>query len=306
VSHVARCAFIALLVIPGFVSAADKVAAIVNGEALTVAELDAAVAQLPAPTPPPSAVEARQRRVETLNVLIDDKLVRQFLRQQGPKVEPAEVEKQLAALEAGQKREGKTLDAYLKEAGLTVAQVKENLRLMLQLAKYVESRATEERLRAYFEVNRDLFDKTTVRASHIVRRVAATALPAERQQAVEKLRAVRAELAAGKIDFASAAKAHSQCPSSAQGGDLGYIVRKFQVDEAFARSAFAMKVGEVSDVVETEAGYHLIWVTDRKPGKAARYEEVAADVRDCFEAELKQNLLTELRKRAKIEIKLKD
>ena len=67
-----------------------------------------------------------------------------------------------------------------------------------------------------------------------------------------------------------------------------------------------MKVGEVSDVVETETGYHLIWVTDRKPGKGSRYEEAAADVRDCFEAELKQNLLAELRKKARIEIKLKD
>ena len=66
-----------------------------------------------------------------------------------------------------------------------------------------------------------------------------------------------------------------------------------------------MKVGEVSDVVETEAGYHLIWVTDRKPGKGSRYEDAAADVHEYFEAELKQNLLTELRKKAKIEIKLK-
>jgi parvulin-like peptidyl-prolyl isomerase len=305
VSRAARCALFALLVAPGVVAAADKVAAVVNGEPLPVAELDAAVSHLPSPAAPLSAVQVRQRRLEALNVLIDDKLVRQFLRQQGPKVELAEVEKQLAALEAGQKREGKTLDQYLKEAGLTAAQVKENFRLMLQLAKYVESRATEERLRAYFEVNRDLFDQTTVKASHIVLRVAATAPPAERQQAAEKLRAVRADLASGKTDFASAAKAHSQCPSAAQGGDVGYIVRKFQVDEAFARAAFAMKVGEVSDVVETEAGYHLIWVTDRKPGKPTRYEEAAPDVRECFEAEFKQNLLTELRKKAKIEIKLK-
>jgi parvulin-like peptidyl-prolyl isomerase len=305
VSH-ARCALIALLVAPGLAPAADKVAAVVNGEPVTVADLDAAVAHLPAPAAPPSAVQQRQRRLEMLNLLIDDKLVRQFLRQRGPKVEPAEVERQFAALEAGQKRDGKTLDDYFKETGLTAARVTENFRLMLQLAKYVEAQATEERLRAYFEANRDFFDKTAVKASHIVLRVAATAPAAERQQAVERLRAIRADLAARKIDFASAAKAHSQCPSAALGGDVGYVVRKFQVDEAFARAAFSMKVGEVSDVVETEAGYHLIWVTDRKPGKASRYEDAAADVRECFEAELKQNLLAELRKKAKIEIRTKD
>jgi parvulin-like peptidyl-prolyl isomerase len=62
----------------------------------------------------------------------------------------------------------------------------------------------------------------------------------------------------------------------------------------------------VSDVVETEVGYHLIWVTERKPGNPARYEDTARDVRECFETEMKQLLLSELRRKAKIEIKLKD
>jgi parvulin-like peptidyl-prolyl isomerase len=304
VSLTFRCALFAFLV-PSLVPAAEKVAAVVNGEPLPVAELDAALAQLPTPTAPLSAIQKRQRRLETLSILIDDKLVRQFLRQHGPKVEPLEVEKQLAALEASQKKEGRTLEAYLKETGLTVAQIKENFRLMLQLAKYIDAQAMVDRVQGFYDDNRDFFDQTTVRASHIVLR--AGGLPAaERQKAVEKLRAVRADLAARKLDFAAAATAHSQCPSGPKGGDLGYIVRKFQVDEPFARAAFAMKVGEVSDVIETEAGYHLIWVTDRKAGKPSRFEDVAQDVRECFEAELKQNLLIELRKKAKIEIKLKD
>lgn len=305
-SHAARCAVFALFIAPGLVAAAEKVAAVVNGEPLTVAELDAAVAQIPAAAGAQPTVAKRQRRLETLSILIDDKLVRQFLRQYGAKVEAAEVEKQFAALEASQKAQGKTLDDYFKDTGLTAARVKESFRLMLQLAKYVDAQATDDRLRAYHEANRDFFDKTTVKASHIVLRIAPTAPAAERQQAVEKLRAIRAELAAGKTDFAAAAKAYSQCPSGPRGGDVGYIVRKFQVDEPFARAAFAMKVGEVSDVIETEVGYHLIWVTDRKPGKPSRFEDAAADVRDCFEIEVKQNLLAELRKKAKIEVKLRD
>ena len=302
---VTRCALFALLVAPPFVPAADKVAAVVNGEPLPVSELDAAVAELPSPTAPLSAIQKRQRRRETLSILIDDKLVRQFLRVHGPKVDPLEVEKQLAALEASQKKEGRTLEAYLKESGLSVETIKENFRLMLQLAKYIEAQATDDRVRAFYEANRDFFDQTTVRASHIVLRVGSLP-PAERQKAVEKLRAIRTDLAVRKVDFAAAAAAHSQCPTAVKGGDLGYIVRKFQVDEPFARAAFAMQVGEVSDVVETEAGYHLIWVTDRKAGKASRFEDVAQDARECFEVELKQNLLVELRKKAKIEIKVKE
>jgi parvulin-like peptidyl-prolyl isomerase len=298
VSHSLRVALLSLLTV-GSLFAGDKAAAIVNGEAITALELDAALA----PLAPVSAVQKKQQRLDALNILIEDKLVRQYLRDHGPKVEPAEVIRQLAALESAQKARGKSVDDYLKEEGVTAAQVKDNLFRMLQLAKYVEAQATPERLRAYHEANRDLFDKTTVRTSHIVIRVAATASADERQKAIAKLRSIRTELGAGKLDFAAAAKAYSQCPSAPAGGDVGYIVRKFQTDETYARTAFAMKIGEVSDIVETDVGYHLIWLTDRKPGQPSRYEDVASDVRECFEAELKQNLLSELRKKARIEIK---
>ncbi len=166
----------------------------------------------------------------------------------------------------------------------------------------MEAQGTADRLRAYFDANRDLFDKTTVRTSHIVLRLGSAPSPAERQKAIDKLRAIRADLAAGRVQFAAAAKANSQCPSAASGGDMGYIIRKFQADEAYARVAFSLKVGEVSDVVESEGGLHLIWVTDRKPGKPSRYQDVIDDVRECFEAEWKQNLLAELRKKAKIDV----
>jgi peptidyl-prolyl cis-trans isomerase C len=299
-----RLSIITAILLVAISRAGEKVAAVVNGEAITVAELDTALKQLPAPVTPVSTLQKRQQRMEALQALIDDKLVRQFLKQNGPKVEPAEVERQYAALIASQKAQGKSIEEYLKENELTPAQVRESFLRMMQLARFVEGQATADRLRAYFDANRDLFDKTTVRTSHIVLRIGANATPAERQKAIDKLREIRAELAAGKVQFADAAKAHSQCPSAATGGDLGYIVRKFQADEAYARAAFSLKLGEVSDIVESESGLHLIWLTDRKPGKPARYEDTADDVRECFDAELKQNLVAELRKKAKIEVKL--
>jgi parvulin-like peptidyl-prolyl isomerase len=295
-----RCALF-LLLIPAVATAGDKVAATVNGEAITAAELDAAVGQLPPVEAPLSAAQKQQQRADVLQLLIDDRLVRQYLRRHGPKVDAAEVDRQFAALEASLKKQDKTIDAYLKECGLTAVQAKENFLRMLQLARYTEARATDAELRSYFEANRDFFDKTTVRTSHIVLRLPATATPAEREKAREKLKAIRTDLAAKRIEFAAAAKASSQCPSAPNGGDVGYIVRKFQADEPYAKAAFSLPVGGVSDVVETDQGYHLIWVTDRKPGKPAKYEEVAAEVRECFEAELRQVLVAELRKAAKIQ-----
>lgn len=295
------CCALFLFVIPAWATAGEKVAATVNGEAITVAELDAAAAQLPSAGPAPSASQRHQQRAEVLQLLIDDRLVRQYLREHGPKVDAAEVDRQMAALETGLKADGKTVEAYLKECGLTLTQAKENFLRMLQLARYTEAKATDDKLRSYFEANRDFFEKTTVRTSHIVLRLPASAPATERQKAVEKLRVIRADLAARRVEFAAAAKAHSQCPSGPSGGDVGFIVRKFQADEPYAKTAFSLPVGGISDVVETDHGAHLIWVTDRKPGKPAKYEDVAAEVRECFETELKQVLVAELRKTAKIQ-----
>lgn len=300
-SHVRRCALVCLVLSP-LPAAADPVAATVNGEVITVAELDDLAAAQRTDTRLPAA-QQRQLRADVLNLLIDEKLVRQFLKANGPKVEPAEVERQFAALEAGQKGMGKTIDAYLKEVGLTAAQVKENFRQMLQLARYLEAQGTDDRLRQYYELTRDLFDGTTVRVSQIVIRTGPASTAEDRRRAVEKLRAVRADVLAGKTDFTLAAKLHSESPAGPLGGDLGFIARKFQVDEAVARAAFAMQANQLSEVVEAEAGYHLILVTERKPGKGSKYEAVVGDVRECFETDLRQALLADLRKKGRIEVK---
>jgi parvulin-like peptidyl-prolyl isomerase len=305
VPHRIRCALF-LFIVPALAEAGEKVAVTVNGEAITVADLDAAIGQLPGAETQLSAAQKQHQRADVLQLLVDDRLVRQYLRQHGPKVEPAEAEKQFTALETSLKNQGKTVEAYLKECGLTAAQAKENFFRILQLAKFTEAKATDDALRSYFEANRDFFDRTTVRTSHIVLRLPTSATPAEREKAKEKLRTIRADLTAKRIEFTAAAKAHSQCPSAPNGGDVGFIVRKFQADEPYARTAFSLPVGGVSDVVETDQGYHLIWVTDRKPGKPAKYEDAAVEVRECFEAELKQVLVAELRKTAKIETKNAD
>lgn len=99
----------------------------------------------------------------------------------------------------------------------------------------------------------------TVRASHILlmykgsARSSATRSKAEAETQIEEL----AGQIAGGADFAALAKAHSDCPSSAKGGDLGSFGKGQMVPE-FEQATFAMKVGEVSGVVETSFGYHLI------------------------------------------------
>ena len=125
-----------------------------------------------------------------------------------------------------------------------------------------------------------------------------------RDLAKQKLTTLREEIAAKKISFADAAAKYSQCPDAPKGGDLGFFARKWMVEEPFAKAAFALKVGEMSQVVTTDYGCHLILVTDRNAGVTADYEQVKEDVRDCLLEEIRQNTLLELRRIAKVEVKL--
>ena len=123
--------------------------------------------------------------------------------------------------------------------------------IMMQFQEYFleNVEVTEEDAQAYYEANRDMFAFDQVAASHILVDTEAEA------------RDLKAQLDAG-ADFSELALAFSSCPSSAQGGDLGYFGRG-QMVSAFENAAFGMEVGDISDPVQTEFGWHLILVTDR-------------------------------------------
>ncbi|MCS7158950.1 MAG: peptidylprolyl isomerase, partial [Gemmatales bacterium] len=116
-----------------------------------------------------------------------------------------------------------------------------------------------------------------------------------------QLQVIRQEIANG-LPFAEAAKKYSQDPSSALGGDLGYFPPRSHDADPFIRTASRLKVGEISEVVHTEFGCHLITVTDRKPGKPTTFEQVRDLVLDMYVEEVKARVLLEERKKAKVEV----
>jgi peptidyl-prolyl cis-trans isomerase C len=278
--------------------------AVVNGEVIPRSELDEALKQRPPIVTPLTAAQQRALYQEVIAVLVDEVLVRQFLRQNAAPVDAVEVGKQVAALERGLTSQGKSLTDYLKDTHQTEALLRANLAGVIQWNAYAAKRVSETDLKKYFAENKDFFDKVTVRASHIVVRVDSDTPPAERQEAMKKLNGLREDIAAKKTTFVDAAVKYSQCPSAPKGGDLGYFARKWMVEEPFAKAAFALKVGEMSQVVTTDYGFHIILVTDRKTGAPSDFEQVKDDVRDCLLEEIRQNTLLELRRTAKVEVKL--
>jgi peptidyl-prolyl cis-trans isomerase C len=276
-------------------------AATVNGEVIRLGDVDAYI-KGKLPVGPLTAAQARQLRTDVVSDMIDDVLLRQFLRKNGPKVEPAEVDQHLKALAGSLAKQGKTLADFYRDTRQTEAQARETWTTLIQLGRYVKERVTEEQLRQYYAANRDVFDRVEVRVSHVMIRAAANGPPVERAAAKEKLQALRAEILTGRIDFADAAKRYSQCPSAPQGGDLGFIFRKGMVDEPFAKAAFALKTGELSGVVETDSGVHLIRATARKPGVPSTFEACVEDVRESFTDDFRTELIARLRKQAQIQI----
>ncbi|MGC9974420.1 MAG: peptidylprolyl isomerase, partial [Gaiellaceae bacterium] len=142
----------------------------------------------------------------------------------------------------------------------------------IQLTIVPKVTVSEEESRKFYDQNQDKFvGGETVRASHILVGVDAKATAEEKQKAREKAEKLRKELAAG-ADFATLARENSTCPSSKQGGDLGYF-GKGQMVPPFEQAAFALKPGGLSDVVETQFGYHIIKLVEKKGPETVAFKD---------------------------------
>ena len=143
----------------------------------------------------------------------------------------------------------------------------------------------EDDLRTYYKENLSRhMGKEERRASHILIAAAKDAPAAEREKAKARAAELLEQLRKSPAEFAALAKRHSQDPGSApQGGDLGFFARGAMV-KPFEEAAFGLAKGAISDVVETDFGYHIIQLADIKAAREPSFEEL----RPKLEAELKQ------------------
>jgi peptidyl-prolyl cis-trans isomerase C len=161
-------------------------------------------------------------------------------------------------------------------------QIKENIRRGLSYQRLMEPQwagkinVTENDAKKYYDENPRFFESPArVRASHILIKPDKSDPNADPNEAKAAAKA-KAEELLGQIrdakDFATLARANSACSSAARGGDLGLQPRGAWVTP-FEEAAFKLKVGQVSDVVETRFGYHIIRVTDREEAVVMTFEQ---------------------------------
>lgn len=143
-----------------------------------------------------------------------------------------------------------------------------------------------------------------VRAGHIYVKVDPFATKTEKRRARKKIEKLWKKARKGE-DFAQLATQHSECYSSERGGDLGFF--KFsKMEESFAKAAFALDVGEISPIVETSYGFHIIKITGKKPSATFSYRKSREKIQNYLVRKkawfLAMQHAEQLRKKARIEV----
>ena len=215
----------------------------------------------------------------------------------------AEIEKIKFFLQNNPANKDKPLEEILETQGSSVTELEEEVSRALALSKYLESSVTDADKMSYFDANKDAFNGAKVKASHVLIDTRNLKTEAELKEAKDKIDIVKVQIDKG-ADFAEMAKKYSSCPSAENGGDIGFFQRKGSIVEEFAVVAFAMEVGEISEPVKTQFGYHIIKVTEKEDGKEVNYADVS-DMVDFVYMQLKtESLLKELHDKAEINITL--
>lgn len=253
-------------------------------------------------------------KAKVLESVIGAELLYQEGRSRGIRIDEERIQEQWEAVKS-QFPDEKGFKEALIRMNASEALVKSQIERGLTIQDFIRQEivqgitVTEKETKDYYDNNPDKFTQPEqVKASHILIKVDPEADETGKRESRKKIEKVRKRLEKGE-DFAELAREVSQGPTSVKGGDLGYFSRG-DVVKPFAEAAFSLNPGEVSDVVETRFGYHLIKVTDRREETKIQYPEI----KDRLQGAIKQVKVDEalgeyihkLRDKADVEIFLEE
>jgi len=288
------------------------VVARVNGTPIYKIDYDSALAnfmqsnQLGPDTPEEQKKEAQK---VVMDGLIGSELLYQKARLIPIEIPQADVDKAIAQTKTGMGEEG--FKSELQRRGMSEKDlenlVKQNLMVQKMIKEQVVNTVTvsDADLKTFYdEHQKDMAKPEDVEASHILVR-SNPSDPAEKKTAArQKIDLALKRVKAGE-DFGQMAKEYSEDGSAANGGSLGPIHRG-QTVPAFEETAFKLGVGQVSDVVESQFGFHIIKVTAKHPSGVAAFDEVKARIGEFLKQQKSRDAIEKtvagLRSEAKIEI----
>jgi peptidyl-prolyl cis-trans isomerase C len=282
----------------------------VNDETIERWEVEAAVREITLANlhPLPQAERDELMRA-VLDRIIDHHLASQLAKARGVAATEAELDADLREMRSEQASDRAFADR-LATAGISADQLRHQRRLSLDMAKLVRAAAgagiSDAAISAYYRDNRDRFLlPEAVTASHILIRVDPDASADQRAAARRRAAAIRDQVLGG-ADFGRTARDVSEDSGTALAGGLVGTFPRGQMDPAFEAAAFSVKPGEISDLVETPYGFHIIRVDEHMTGRMQTVDEVRADIRallaDRAEQEGLSKAIEDARRTANIEI----
>ena len=194
--------------------------------------------------------------------------------------------------------DSEAFDKKLASMGLTEELLRQDIRQNLKIESLLETitasleKTTDEEIETFYANNPEKFQTgEQVRTSHILISTKPEESEDVRAQKRLNISKLKGEITKG-ANFAETARNHSNCPSKSNGGDLGFFERGKMVPP-FEKAAFQLKVGEVSDIVETQFGYHLIMVTDHKDKNTIPLEELKDKIKTHLDNQKKGEVVND-------------
>ncbi len=270
----------------------------VNGEPVRLAEVNLAAQNLASQLQMQGQQVDRERVSQAaVRQVIDTELLAQEAGRRGIEADREAVDRVMQRFRE-QHGGAEALATELESSGLDPAWLEEIVtesNLVQSLIDQIRATITvsDEEVERFYADNPDLFESPEqVRARHILFQAGAEATDEEREAARAKAEAAR-ERALGDEEFAELARELSEGPSAAEGGDLGFFTRDRMV-EPFASAAFDLEPGEISPVVGTEFGYHVIKLEERKAAGTDGLEDVRDRIRSSLQGQQVDTAVGEL------------
>ncbi len=296
----------------------DKIVAVVNDEVITLVELKRELKPYLKKIEEASKGEngakiIEEARLAMLNKMIDETLVNQEATKLGIVVKEEDVMEAIGDMLARRNvkmedflkslaKEGGNLDRYKEE-------VKEHLMKVRLVGKNIKSKVsvTDEEIGNYYREHRgDYEGEEAVRIKQILIMLPKDCSAKKKRQLKAKAEMIHKQLKEGK-SFELLASEHSQGPAAKIGGDLGFVGKGMVLPEV-DKEAFNLANGQISDVIESSIGFHIIKVTDRKGAGIKSLKSVREEIKDIIgQVKIEKKFydwLEELRRKSYIDIRL--
>ena len=260
----------------------DRTVATVDGEVILMSEYEKRAKPLIEEyekflTGPDKEIRIKEFKEKILEQMIDEKVLIHEAKKKNMKVSKKEIEDGINEI----KKRFTTEEEYNQELarqGLLGKKFEEQVKEQLMVIKLIDQEVkgkvvppTDSEIEDFYKQNEsEMVEPEQVRVRHILIKVSENT---DKKEALKRIGEVLKEVKKGKTSFAELAKKYSEDPSAARGGDIGFFIRG-QMVRKFEEVAFGLNVGQISDVVETEYGYHIIQCVEKKAAEKKSLDEI--------------------------------